>query len=194
VGGQILTIPAETEAPIQILSGIHTRVNHVGDRIAAQLSRPVYVQGQVALPRGSLLEGRITALRAGRRLRRGGELRLRFETITLPDGQVRPISAILTALENPESLNLELDSEGELKGASRFPWKQLTHGFAGVGLLAGLQSQLVSAATLGATLPAGGGATLAYAFLWPRGNDVHIPPDTQLRIRLNHSLTVRLPW
>ena len=191
-GGGTLTIPAETEATVQLLSGIHTQVNHVGDRVTAELTSPIYVDGQVALPRGSLLEGRITRLRAGRRLRRGAEVRLRFESVTFPDGQVQPVYAVLSGVDNERPLRVELDSEGALKGVSPFPWKVLTRGFTGLGALAVAQSQFWSTAALGASLPAGGGATFAYAFLWPRGSEVHIPPETQLRLRLHEPLTVRL--
>jgi hypothetical protein len=191
---RILTVPAQTEADVQLLSGIHSQVSHVGDPIRAQLLQPVYVNGRVALPRGSLLDGRITRIRPAGRLRRPAELSLRFERITLTDGQDRPIAAVLTALDPPVPLSVRLDSEGQLKGTKPISWKGITGGLLGLGTLASLETQLASAAALGATLPLGGGAVLGYAFLWPRGSDVHLPPDTRFRIRLHHPLTVRVAW
>jgi hypothetical protein len=67
-------------------------------------------------------------------------------------------------------------------------------GLLGLGTLAGLETQLAGAAALGATLPLGGGAVLSYAFFWPRGSDVHLPPDTCFRIRFHDPLTVRVAW
>jgi hypothetical protein len=191
---KLLTVPAQTEAAVQLLSGIHSQVSHLGDPIRAQLLQPVYVNGRVALPRGSLLDGHITRIRPAGRLRRPAELSLRFERITLPDGQDRPITAVLTALDALAPPSVRLDSEGQLKGTKPIFWKGLTGGLVGLGALAGVQTQLASAAALGATLPLGGGAVLAYAFLWPRGSDVHLPPDTRFHIRLHNPLTVRVAW
>lgn len=189
-----LTIPAQTEAAAQLLSGIHTQVSHVGDPIRAQLLKPVYVDGRVALPQGTLLDGRITRIRSAGHLRRPAELSLRFERITLPDGQDQPIAAALTALDTPAPPKVRLDSEGQLKGTKPSSWKGVAGGLAGLGALAAVQTHLAGAAALGATLPLGGGAVLGYAFLWPRGSDVHLPPETRFRIRLDHPLTVRVTW
>jgi hypothetical protein len=192
--GRTLTIPAQTEATAQLLSGIHTQVSHVGDPIRAQLLKPVYVDGHVALPQGTLLDGRITRIRSAGRLRRPAELSLRFEQITLPDGQDQPIAAVLTALDTPAPPKVRLDSEGQLKGTKPSAWRGLTGCLAGLGALAVVQGNLSGAAALGATLPLGGGTVLGYAFLWPRGSDVHLPPETRFRIRLYNPLTVRVTW
>lgn len=104
-----LTVPAETEAAVQLLSGIHTQVSHLNDPVKARLVQPVYVNGRVALPRESLLDGRITMIHRAGRLGHSAELAFRFDQITLPDGQAAPIAAVLAALDNPRSGGL---SEG----------------------------------------------------------------------------------
>jgi len=38
-----LTVPAETQVSVQVLSGIHTKVNHPNDLVTARLVQPVYV-------------------------------------------------------------------------------------------------------------------------------------------------------
>ena len=43
-------------------------------------------------------------------------------------------------------------------------------------------------------LPATGGGLVGFELLWPRGNDVHVPPETRARIRLNYPVTVRVVW
>ncbi len=189
-----VTIPAQTEAAVRLLSGIHTQVSHVGDPITARLLQPVLIDGRVALPTGSLIEGRITRIRTAGRMRRPAELALRFDRITLPDGQDQPILAGLSALDSPSLLKARVDSEGHLKGTKGFSWKGIAVGLIGFGGAATLHAQLAGAAALGTSLPLGGGAMLGYTFLWPRGSDVHLPPETDLRIRLHHSLTVRVAW
>jgi len=191
---RMLVVPAQTEAQIQLLSGIHSQVSHEGDQVTAQLLQPIYVDGQVALPAGSLIAGHIARIRPAGRMRRPAELVLRFERITLPDGQDQPLSAMLTELDALPRSNTCVDSEGLLKGTKTVAWKRIAGGLVGLGALGALQGQVAGAAALGATLPIGGGAVLGYSFLWPKGNDVHVPPDTPMRIRLRNALTVRVAW
>lgn len=187
-------VPAETEADIQLLSGIHSGVSHVGDPFAAQLVNPISVGGQIVLPAGSLIGGRISSIRPAGRMRRAAELGLRFELVTLPDGQNQPISALLTNLEALPHTNTAVDSEGVLKGTGVGTWKRLTGGFLGLGAISALGTQIAGVAALGFTVPVGGGAVLGYSFLFPKGNDVHVPPDSQMRIRLRQPLTLRVDW
>jgi len=189
-----LVVPAQTEADIQLLSGIHSQVSHVGDPVTAQLLEPVYVDGQVALPAGTLIDGSVTRVRSAGRMRRGGEMVVRFERVTLPDGQNTPLSAILTDLDAPPKTNTRLDAEGFLKGTRTMPWKRLAGGMAGLGAFSLIGAQLAGAAALGASLPVGGGALIGYSFLWNKGNEVHVPPDTQMKIRLRNALTIRVAW
>ena len=189
-----VTIPAQTEAAVQLLSGIHTQVSHVGDPITARLLQPVLINGRVGLPIGSLINGRITQIRSAGRMRRPAELALSFDRITFPDGEDKAFLADLSALDDPSSLNARVDSEGRLKGTKGFSWKGIAGGLIGIGGLTTLHMHVAGAAALGTSLPIGGGAMLGYAFLWPRGKDVHLPPQTQMRIRLHHPLTIRVAW
>ena len=189
-----LTIPAQTEAAVQLLSGIHTQVSHEGDPVTARLLQAVYIGGRIALPTGSVIDGRITRVRSAGRMLRPGEIALRFDRITLPDGQDQSMAAGLSALDDSGLLKTHVDSEGHLKGSKGFSWKGLAGGFIGLGGLTALHSQLAGVAALGASLPIGGGAMLGYTFLWRRGNEVHLPPETHARIRLDHPLTIRVAW
>lgn len=189
-----LTVPAETEADIELLSGIHTRISSVDDLIRARVVHPVLVNGVVALPSGTLLDGRITQVRPAKRLHRAGELSFRFEEVTLPDGESEPLSAVLTGLESPTPSKLHLDAEGHLRATRGFSWKTIAGGFGAFGALAGVKYAVAGAGAMSAVLPAAGSALLGWELLWPRGNDVHVPPDTLCRIRLNYPVTVRVAW
>jgi hypothetical protein len=189
-----LTVPAETEAAITMLSGLHTRMNQVDDPVTARLRNGVYVNGQMALPPGSLLMGRVTRVQLAGHLHRPAELGLRFERITLPSGETEPISAVLSALEKPGLAKARLDSEGILKGTRGFSLKEFAGGIAGfeafgISKVAGVGSLAVKT-----VLPAGGAALIAYAALWGRGNDVNVPPQTQFLVRLNYPVTVKVAW
>jgi hypothetical protein len=191
---QTVILPAETELNIQVLSGIHSRVNRVDDPILARVLEPVYIRGKIVLPQGSFLDGRITMIRNSGHLHRPAELGLRFERITFPDGQERPIAGVLAALEKPRTLNFHLDAEGHLTGNSTASWKALFGGFTALGTFGALKIAAVGSAGISLALPAGGAALIGYEALWRRGREVNMPPDTLCRLRLNYPLTVRIPW
>jgi len=185
-----LTVPADTEVSVQMLSGIHTQVNRVDDLVTARLLQPVYVNGKVALPAGSVLDGRITLIRTSGHLHRPAELGLRFERIVLPGGEAEPIAAILSALDKPRPLKLRLDSEGHLVGTRAFSWKSVFGGMAAFGGLGIAKAAAAGAAGLPTVLPLGGAALVACEVFLPKGNEVNLPPETRLRLRLNFPLTV----
>lgn len=184
----LLTIPAETEASIVLLSGIHTKISQVHDPVEGQLLRPVYVGGQLALPQGTLLYGRVTHVRAAGRLHRPADISFRFDEVSLPDGETEPITARLAALENPG--NMRVGREGDLKGGRQFSWHLMTGTLIGAGGLA------VIPRVAGATAAASAGSIAAAGIvgclvLFPHGPEVHLPPDTRCRVRFDYSFTVR---
>ena len=187
-----LTVPADTEAAIEMLSGLHTRVSHIDDPIEARLLAPIVVGGQIAVPTGTLIEGRITRIQRAGRMHKPAELAFRFDQISLPDGHTAPISAVISASKEFRLRDARVDTEGHLRGTRAFSWKGIVGGIAGVGSFATIKAAVAGAASLAYVLPAGGAAFLGYELLVPRGNDVHVPPETQFRIRLNDPVTVRV--
>ncbi len=189
-----LTVPAKTEAAVQLLSGIHTQVSHVDDPVRAELVQPVYVNGRVALPPGSLLDGHITRIRSAGRLGRSAQLALHFDTITLPDGQEQPITAILTALDDATARKARVNSEGHVKGPGTSAWRKIAGGLVALGAVSTAGVSIAGTTALATILPVGGTAVFSYAVIFPRGGEVHIPPDTRLRVCLKNDLTVRVHW
>jgi hypothetical protein len=189
-----VTLPAETEVNVEVLSGIHTQINRVNDPVIAKVLAPVSVKGKIALPTGSLLDGRITLIRNSGHMHRPAELGLRFERITLPDGQEKPIAAVLAALENPEALDFHLDAEGRLTGNRTISVKAVFGGIAALGTYGALKMAAVGSSGVSLVLPLGGAALIGYEAFWRRGREVNVPPDTHCRLRLNYPLTIRVPW
>ncbi|HEV2348613.1 MAG TPA: hypothetical protein VG028_02090 [Terriglobia bacterium] len=191
---ETLTVPADTEAAVTMLSGLHTRISQVNDPVMARLQQAVYVDGQIALPPGSILNGRVTHVQLAGRMRHPAELGFRFESITLPSGETEPISAVLAAMDKPGLPKARLDSEGYLKGTRGFSFKVLAGGLTGIGALGIAKATLMASSAISTFVPVGGAAALGFAALWPKGNDVNVPPDTRCRIRLNYPVTVRIQW
>lgn len=188
-----LTVPAETQVTIQMLSGIHTKINQANDLITARLLQPVYVKGHVALPSGSILDGRITMIRNSGHIHRPAELGLRFETIVLPDGQAAPIAGVLAMMEESRKLDFRIDAEGHLTGGRALSWKTLIGG-VGAGSFGAIKAVSSGATALSMSLSLAGAAAIGYEILWPKGHEVNLPPDTRCLVRLDYPLTVRVPW
>ena len=184
----LLTVPAETEASIVLLSGIHTKITQVHDAVEGQLLRPVYVGDQLALPQGTLLYGRVTNVRAAGRMHRPAEIGFRFDEVSLPSGEIEPVTARLAALENPGLMRL--DREGDLKGGRQFSWHFMTGALIGAGGLAVIPKVAGAAAAASAGSIAAAGI-VGCLVLIPHGPEVHLPPDTHCRVRFDYSFTVR---
>lgn len=185
-----LTIPAETLVKARLISGMHTLVNHVNDPVSAEMTEPVYINGQMALPKGTLFDGHITSIRRPGWLRRNGKIAFRFDHVTLPDGQAVPVSAIITHLDNSKHLKGTLDAEGHLRGHKRGSWRSFLTGAVGVGGLTVAKLAVASSTALTVAAPAGAVAFVSYEFLIRRGSNVNVPPMTGCRIRLLSSLTI----
>lgn len=185
-----LTIPAETLVKARLISGMHTLVSHVNDPVSAEMTEPVYVNGHMALPKGTLFDGHITSIRRPRWMRRNGEIAFRFDHVTLPDGQEVPVSAIITHLDNSNGLIGELDSEGHVQGRRRGSWKRFLAGAVGVGGLTAAKIMIASSTALTVVAPASAAAFVSYELFLRRGNNVNVPPMTGCRIRLLGSLKV----
>jgi hypothetical protein len=185
-----LTIPAETLVKARLISGMHTLVSHVNDPVSAEMTEPVYINGQMALPKGTLFDGRITSIRRPSWMRHNGEIAFRFDHVTLPDGHMVPVSAIITHLDNSKSLMGTLDAEGHVRGHKRGSWRSFLTGAVGVGGLTAAKLAIASSTALTVAAPASAAALIGYGLFLRRGNNVNVPPMTGCRIRLLSSLTV----
>lgn len=184
------TIPAETLVKARLISGMHTLVSHVNDPVSAEMTEPVYINGQMALPKGTLFDGHITSIRRPGWMRHNGEIAFRFDHVTLPDGHQVPVSAIITHLDNNKNLKGTLDAEGHLRGHRRGSWRSFLTGAVGVGGLTVAKLAIASSTALTVGAPASAAAFVGYELFLRRGSNVNVPPMTGCRIRLLSSLTV----
>jgi hypothetical protein len=186
-----VTVPAETQVSIQMLSGLHTQINHADDLVTARLLQPVLVGGRIALPSGSILDGRITMIRNSGHVHRPAELGLRFDKIVLPDGQSEPMAGVLVVMDKSSKLDLHIDAEGHLTGGRALSWKTLIGG-VGLGSFGAIKAVASGATAASMSLSLAGAAAIGYEILWPKGHDVNLPPETRCLIRLSYPLTVRV--
>lgn len=79
-------VPSGTLLMTRIRETISTESTPVGTRFTAEVTAPMERDGRVVIPIGSVLHGRVTVVRGGRRIGGPAALHLLPESVTLPDG------------------------------------------------------------------------------------------------------------
>src|SRR5688572_16243292 len=75
-GADSVTIPKGTAVELRLEKGLSSRSEKVGNTFPASVLRPVYVDGRLALPAGTRVQGRVEVMRSEER-RVGKECRSR---------------------------------------------------------------------------------------------------------------------
>ncbi len=109
-------IPAGTHCKILLLDGVSASKSKPGDAVRARLLEPVFVDSKLALPAGSLIEGKVIKKTPPRRLSRAGSLYFTFTELTLLEGKRIPITASLAGAELDVRSHTKMDAEGQLHG------------------------------------------------------------------------------
>jgi hypothetical protein len=99
-----------------LLSDLTSAHAHPGTPVHALVAEPVYDRnGQLAVPQGAILIGKVTAAHAARSLGRNGVLRFTFQQIQFPEGFNRQVEGSLAGAATEKEQNLTLDAEGTIK-------------------------------------------------------------------------------
>jgi hypothetical protein len=194
------TLPAGTACKILLLGNVSASKNKPGDLVQARLIEPVLVNSRVVLPAGSLFQGKVVKQRAPRWGSRAGSLYLTFTGLTLPDGNVLPITASLAGAELDRRSHTRIDSEGQLHGERPGKaWMAIN-----IGVTAGLAkevddtTQLIIEAIVSSATDASTAGTarivsscISGIYMVSRhGRDVVLPRFTEMDISLDRPLTV----
>ena len=130
-----------TRIPLNLLNSVSTKHSAEGDRVYLQTVFPVLLRGRIVIPPGSYVAGTITRVKRPGRVKGRGELYLRFDSLTLPNGVTRDFRARIGALDGRASEELDKNegtvrSEGNKSGDARTIGEATAAG-ASVGAIAG---------------------------------------------------------
>ncbi len=108
------TIPlADTMLHARLILEVSSATATRGSPVVAELTQPVYsADHQLLLPSGSRLIGRVLEARHARRLHRNGELRVIFEHIEVPGGNLQEVQGTIEGIEVDRKAHMKLDEEG----------------------------------------------------------------------------------
>jgi len=183
------TIPTETKAKTILQTRLSSKLSEAGDPVTAVLEEPIYVDGQLVLPRGTEFRGRVTQVTPAKRGQKSGSIAIAFERVSMSWGD-EPVSVVVTSVDDwDKNEKLNADSEGKVKGGHRgdATARNVERG-GGIGG-AGAGVIVLSGGGLGAGAGALGGGLLA-GLLLTKGGEVVVAPGAIFRVKFVKPLTL----
>src|SRR5579871_3085993 len=184
---QELKIPVGTKVPLELKHAISSKGTHEGDAVYAETTFPVVINERVLIPAGTFVQGRISHIQRGGRIKGRAEVLMHFTTLIYPSGYTVLLPG---AVENAPGVDKSSvkDEEGTIKSDSQKGEKIGTvASSAGTGAVVGGLSNGGKGALVGAGV--GGAIGTAIAML-TRGNDVKLDAGTTLEIVIQRDVPV----
>jgi hypothetical protein len=181
------TVQPGTKIPLSMINSVSTKQAVEGDRVYLETVFPILVDGRVVIPPGSYVAGTITESKRPGRVKGRGELYVRFDSLTLPNGVTREFRSRIGSLDG--RANEELDrGEGKIKGeGDKSGDAAAIGGAAATGTMIG---GLAGRSGMGAGIGAAAGATAGLVgVLLSRGPDAVLAKGTTLEMVLDRPLT-----
>lgn len=86
-GGTTVTIPEGTEFEVVTTEEISSKTAVEGDPLTFKVAEDVVVNGQVVIPKDTIVKGSVAGAEKSGRMGKGGKLSIRVESTTTVDGQ-----------------------------------------------------------------------------------------------------------
>jgi type IV secretion system protein VirB10 len=183
-------VPTGTKVPLSMINSVSTKTAAEGDRIYLETVFPILANGHVAIPPGSYVAGTVTEIKRPGRVKGRGELYVRFDSLTLPNGVTRDFRARVGSLDGRASESLD-KNEGKIKSEGNKAGDVKTVGeTAGAGAtIGGLAGAAAGHAGLGAGIGAAAGVTAGLiGVLLTRGPEAVLAKGTTMDMVLDRPL------
>ncbi|MEO8596289.1 MAG: hypothetical protein ABI759_23425 [Candidatus Solibacter sp.] len=186
------TLNTGTKVPLSLINSVSTKHSAEGDRVYLETVFPVLVNGRIVVPVGSYVAGTVTQLKKPGRAKGRGELYVRFDSLTLPNGVTRDFRGRIGSMDGNTKNELDraegkVTSEGNKAGDARSIGEAAAAG-ASVGVIAGGAGG--GSYGMGAGIGAAAGATAGMiGVLLSRGPDAVLARGMTLEMVLDRSLT-----
>jgi type IV secretion system protein VirB10 len=185
------TIGAGTKVPLSLINSISTKHSAAGDRVYLETAFPILTNGRIVIPVGSYVTGTVTQVKRPGRVKGRGELYVRFDSLTLPNGVTRDFRARIGGMDGTSNEELDraegkVKSEGNKAGDARTVGEASAAG-ASIGVIAGNAAGHLG---MGAGIGAAAGAAAGMAgVLLTRGPDAVLAKGSTIEMVLDRSIT-----
>jgi len=130
------TVAPGSKVPLSLINSISTKRSAVGDTVYLETAFPVLAGGRIVIPVGSYVTGTVTEIKRPRRMNGLGQLYIRFDSLTLPNGVTRDFHGRVNSLDGDSKG--KLDPEGKVTAESNKAGDAVTvEETAGAGATAG---------------------------------------------------------
>lgn len=179
-----LIVPSGTRLPLILHNAITTRNAKPGDPIYLETLFPVVVNSRILVPAGSYVQGEILQSKRPGKVKGTGEIRLRLDTMVLPNGYTVDFNAVPTNAGTGG--NDPTDKEGKIHGDSDKGRDVGTvAGTASTGAIIGAVASGAKGAGIGAGIGAAAGLA---AVLLTRGPELVLPRGTTVDVVLDRAV------
>jgi hypothetical protein len=183
------TIEPETKAKVVLQTRLSSKLSEVSDPVSVVVDEPIYVDGQLVIPRGTEFHGRVTQVSPAKRGQKAATITIAIERLAMPWGE-EPVSVVLMAIDDwDKNEKLKANDEGKVSGGHRgadTADNVLTGGGIGGGAAGVI---LLSGGPGGAGAAALGGGLLAGLFL-TKGGEVQVNPGAIFRVKFVKPITL----
>src|ERR1700720_2140707 len=107
------TVDTGTRIALGLINSVSTKHSSAGDRIYLETVFPIVIQNHIVIPPGSYVTGTVTDVKRPGRIKGRGELYVRFDSITLPNGVTRDFRSRLGSVDARGDERLD-KKEGEI--------------------------------------------------------------------------------
>ena len=179
-----------TRIPLSLINSISTKQAVEGDRVYLESVFPILVDGRIVIPPGSYVAGTVTEVKRPGRMKGRGELYVRFDSLTLPNGVTRDFRGRINTLDGLSGDRLD-KSEGKIESESGRGSDARTIGEAAaagtsIGAIAGSAANSTGMG-IGIGAAAGAAAGLVGVLL-TRGPDAILSKGTTIEMVLDREL------
>jgi hypothetical protein len=110
IGGPL---PPGSVVHARLVTPLTSATSQKGEMVEAVISEPLLNSDhEVILPQGSRLSGTVSQVKPAHRMKKNGQLRIRFQELTQPDGMEGKVEATLEGVQSSKDANVKLDPEG----------------------------------------------------------------------------------
>ena len=180
-GALAAEIPQGAHVLLRMENSINTRTAQEGDYVYLRTASPISVDGRIAVPEGSYVQGVVAQSKRGGRVKGRAQLGIRLETLTLASGKVLKFSPHLASAEDEENGQKTTGKENMIEaGPNTGKDAERIAIMAGSGgALGGLTDRSWTGAGIGAGI--GTGVGLATVLL-TRGKDAQLRKGSTLDV------------
>ena len=181
-------VDAGQKIPLGLINSVSTKNSAPGDRVYLETVFPVLVNGKIVIPPGSYVQGTVTQVKRPGRIKGRGELFVRFDSLTLPNGVTRDFRARLGGIDGRSSEELDR-SEGKVISEGNKGGDARTIGEAGAAG-ASIGAIATRGGGKGAGIGAGAGAAAGLVgVLLSRGPDAVLAKGSTVEMVLDRPLS-----